>query len=325
MTVFPGKNLALMAIGILACATTAIIIVTPAEVSAQEVSAEEAVAYGTWGAANEAKDIPKAVTAAEAYLKAFPSGGYAEYLKKWLGQAQLSVLDEAIKAKDMDLMIATGRPMVARDPENVNVLYALASNLRQRELLASPAKFDHAQDAKEFAQKAIALVEGGKTLTGVPSFDKDATLAWLYQSLALIEAKGGNPKEAIKLYEKSSALSPDDVTIKGRNLLNTITILQSSYAAAATAFNALPEADRTAAEPSDALKAAREALHGAADAVIDAAATFVAFGKAKNLPAATVDRMSQLLETAYKGRYPEDAGLEGLKKILADKGAPAGA
>ena len=322
---FLRKNVALMALGILACATTAVIIVTPAGVAAQEVSAEDAVAYGAWRAASEAKDIPKAVTAAEAYLKAFPSGGYAEYLQKWLAQAQLSALDEAIKAKDMDRMIATGRPMVARDPENVNVLYALASNLRQRELLASPAKFDHAQDAKEFAQKTIALVEGGKTLTGVASFDKNATLAWLYQSLALVEAKGGNPKEAIKLYEKSSALSPDDVTIKGRNLLNTITILQGSYAAAAIAFNALPEAERAAAEPSDALKAAREALNGAGDAVIDAAATFVAFGKAKNLPAATVDRVSQLLETTYKGRHPEDAALDGLKKILADKGAPAGA
>lgn len=325
MFLFLRKTLAPMAIGILTCAATAILVVTPAQVAAQEVSAEEAVAYGAWRAASEAKEIPKAVTAAEAYLKAFPSGGYAEFLQKWLAQASLAALDETIKAKDMDGMIATGRQILAREPENVNVLYALAFNLRQRELLAAPPKFDHAQDAKEFAQKAVALVEGGKTLTGVPTFDKDATLGWLYQSLAIIEGKGGNPKEAIKLYEKSSALSPDDVTIKGRNLLNTITILQGTYVAAATAFNALPEAERAATEPSDALKAARESLNGAADAVIEAAATFVAFGKAKNLPAATVDRMSQLLETAYKGRYPEDAGLEGLKKILAAKGAPAGA
>ena len=322
---FLRKNLVVMAVGILACATIAFFVVTPAPVAAQEVSAEEAVAYGAWRAASEAKEIPKAVAAAEAYLKAFPSGGYAEYLKKWLSQGRLSALDEAIKAKDMEGMIATGRQIVAQDPENLNVLYALASNLRLRELMASPPKFDHAKDAKEFAQKAVALVENGKTLAGVQNFDKDATLAWLYQSLAVIEVNGGNPKQAIKLYEKSSALAPDDVPIRGRNLVNTITLQQSAYAAAASAFNAVPEADRAAAEPSDALKAAREALNGAADALIETAATFVAFGKAKNLPAATVDRMNQVLETTYKGRYPEDADLAGLKKILADKGVPAGA
>ena len=168
-------------------------------------------------------------------------------------------------------------------------------------------------------------MENGKTLAEGPSFDKDATLAWLYQSLAVIEVNGGNPKQAIKLYEKSSALTPDDVPIRGRNLVNTITLQQSAYAAAASAFNALPEADRAAAEPSDALKAAREALNGAADALIETAATFVAFGKAKNLPAATVGRMNQVLETTYKGRYPEDADLNGLKKVLADKGVRAGA
>lgn len=322
---FLRKNLAPMAIGILACATTALFVVAPAPVAAQEVSAEEAVAYGAWRAASEAKDIPKAVTAAEAYLKAFPSGGYAEFLQKWLSQAQLSALDEAIKAKDMEAMIRTGRQILAREPENVNVLYALAFNLRLRELLASPQKFDHAQDAKELSQKTIALVESGKTLTGVPTFDKDATLAWLYQSLAVLETNGGNPKEAIKLYEKSSALAPEDVAIKGRNLLSMVTMQQSSYAAAAKAFNALPEADRAATEPSDALKAARETLNGAADAFIETAATFVAFGKAKNLPAATVERVNQILEAAYKGRYPEDAGLDGLKKILAEKGVRAGA
>jgi hypothetical protein len=325
LIVFLRKYIALTAVGILACATTALFVVTPAPLAAQEVSAEEAVAYGAWRAASEAKDIPKAVAAAEDFLKAFPSGEYAEFLKKWLSQARTAALDETIKARDMDGMIATGRQIVAHDPENVNVLYALAFNLRLRELMASPPKFDHARDAKEFAQKTIALVENGKTLAGVPNFDKDATLAWLYQSLAVIEANGGSPKEAVKLYEKSSALAPDDVAIKGRNLLNTITMQQSAYSAAANAFNALPEADRAAAEPSDALKAAREALNGAADAFIETAATFVAFGKAKNLPAATVERVNQVLETAYKGRFPEDAGLDGLKKILADKGARAGA
>jgi hypothetical protein len=35
-----------------------------------------------------------------------------------------------------------------------------------------------------------------------------------------------------------------------------------------------------------------------------------------------VDRINQMLETVYKGRFPEDESLDGLKKMLADKGVP---
>jgi hypothetical protein len=314
-----------IAMGVLTCAAAAFLVVAPRPVLAQEVSAEEAVAYGAWRAANEAKDQTKAVAGAEAYLKQYPGGGYAEFLKTWLTQTRLAALDAAIKARNIEGMISTGRQILAHDPENLNVLYALAYNLRLRELLASPQKLDHAKDAKEFAQKAVALVEGGKTLTGVASFDKDGTLAWLYQTLAVVEENGGDQKLAVTLYQKSSALAPADVPIKGRNLLNLIAMQQGAYAEAAKAFNALPEGERAAADPSEAVKAAREALDGAADALIETAATFVAFGKTKNLPAATVEKVSQLLETVYKGRRPEDASLEGLTKILAEKGVPAGA
>lgn len=316
------KALAPTVVGLL---VSALLSITPLQVSAQEVSAEEAVAYGAWRAANEAKTIPEAVAAAEAYLKQFPAGGYVEFLKQWLSQTRLAALDAAIKAKNIDGMIATGRQILTLDPENLNVLYALAFNLRVHELMASPQQLGHKKDAKEFAHKAVALVEGGKTLTGVASFDKEGTLAWLYQTLAVIEDNGGDQKEALELYEKSSALAPDEVAIKGRNLLSVIAMQQGAYTEAAKTFNALPESERTAAEPSDALKSAREALDGAADSLIETAATFVAFGKAKNLPAATVARVSQLLETVYKGRHPEDTALEGLAKVLSEKGVPAGA
>jgi hypothetical protein len=79
------------------------------------VSPEEAVAYSAWHAASQT-DVPKAIEAAEAYLKQFPSGGYAGFLKEWLGKALLPALDAAIKAQNMDGMVATGRQILARDP-----------------------------------------------------------------------------------------------------------------------------------------------------------------------------------------------------------------
>jgi tetratricopeptide (TPR) repeat protein len=306
----------LVAIAFVAAATLTLAPAAPSV--AQEVVQDEGAAYRAWHDASQANDSAKAMAAAKAYLEQYPTGQYADFMKKWFGTAQMTALDAAIKEKRTADMIAVGREILAADPENLNVLYALAFNIRLNELMAQ--KFDHAKDAKEFSQKAISMVEAGKTLAGVSSFNKDVTLGWLYQSLAVIEGHGGDPKEALKLYQKSSALVPDDVAIRGRNLLNVLAMQQGSYADAAKAFNALPEADRAAAEPPDAVKAARAALNVEADALIETAADFVAFGKAKSLPAATVDKVNQLLETVYKGRFPEDAALEGLKKILAGKG-----
>jgi tetratricopeptide (TPR) repeat protein len=314
--VFLRKTLARTAAGAM---ILALALSTPA--AAQEVVQDEGAAYRAWYAASTAGDNAKAMAAATAYIQQYPTGQYADFLKKWYSTAQMTALDAAIKGKQTAEMIKVGREILAADPENLNVLYALAFNLRLNELMAQ--KFDHAKEAKELSQKAISLIEDGKTLAGVSNFSKDATLAWLYQSLALIEDNGGSADEARKLYEKSSALAPDDVAIKGRNLLNVLTTEQGSYAEAVKAYNALPEADRAAAEPTEAVKAAREKLNAEGDALIDTASSFVAFGKAKNLPATTVDKVSQLLETVYKGRFPEDAALEGLTKILADKGVAA--
>lgn len=296
------------------------IVVAPAPAAfAQEVGADEALAYSEWLAASQANELPKAMAAAKAYLATYPAGQYAEFLTKWIAQARFPLLDAAIKGQRIDEMIQVGREVLASDPENLNVLYALALNLRLRELLASPQKLDHAKDAKEFAQKAISLVESGRTLAGVPNFDKEATLGWLYQVLAVVEAAGGSDETAIGLYDKSSSFAPDDVAITGRNLLSVIALRQADYSEAARAFNALPEADRAAAEPNADVKAARDRLNGEADGLIDVAARFVAFGRAKSLPAATLDKVNEVLETVYKTRFPEDETLDGLKKILEEK------
>ena len=292
-------------------------------VAAQEVVQDEGAAYRAWHDASQAGDNAKAMAAAKQYLEKYPTGQYADFIKKWLPAAQMTALDAAIKEKRTADMIAVGREILTTDPENLNVLYALAFNVRRNELFAAPPSFTNAAAAVEFSRKAIALIESGKTLTGVTTFDKNATLAWLNQILAVNEAKSGSPAEAIKLYEKSTSLAPDDPQIAARNLLAVVTLRQAKYAELAKAYNGLPEADRAAAEPSPEVKAAKDALNAEADALIDVAARFVAFGKTKNLPAATVDRVYQMTETVYKGRFPQDATLDGLKKILTEKGVPA--
>ncbi len=168
----------------------------------------------------------------------------------------MTALDAAIKEKRTADTIAVGREILAADPENLNVVYAVASQVRG-EMLARPPVYDNAAAGVEFAQKGIAMVEAGKTLAGVATFDKNATLAWMTQVLALNAQKGGNAKEAIALFDKSTAYAPGDPAIAGQNLLRVVALRNTAYAEAAKAFNALPEADRAAAEPPPAVKAAQ--------------------------------------------------------------------
>jgi tetratricopeptide (TPR) repeat protein len=293
-----------------------------APAAAQEVVQDEGAFYRAFHEASQAGDTARALEAAKTYLEKYPTGQYADFIKKWQDTARMTVLDTSIKEKRTADMIAVGREILAADPENLNVIYALAFNIRRNELLASPPVYQNAAVAVEYAKRGIALIESGKTLTGVANFEKDATLAWMTQILAINESRNGSDAEAIKLYEKSTSLAPNDPLV-ARNLLSVVSLRQGKYAELAKAYNALPDADRAAAEPSAEVKAAKEALNLEADALIDAAAGFVVFGRTKGLPPATVDRVNQLLETVYKGRFPEDATLDGLKKILADKGLPS--
>ena len=280
----------------------------------QEVSPEEGAAYTAWHAASQANDTTKAMAAATAYLKEFPSGQYAGFLKQWLGKAHLAALDAAIKASRTADMLKVGQEILAVDPDNLNVLYALATGVRSQELLASPANYAHAAEAAAFGRKAIALIEKGQTPGELP---KETALAYLYQVLGLCEAKNGNSAQAIGFFEKSTALASGDVQVAGRNLLAVLAMRQASYADAAKSYNSLPEADRGAAEPTPDVKAALDKVNVEADGLIDVAARFVAFATVKNLPQSTRDRVFGLLENVYKTRHPEDA--TGLQALVDEK------
>jgi len=321
----PNRKPTAVAIAGLLALTVALPLLPASRANAQEVVQDEGAAYRAWHDASQAGDNVKALAAAKDYLAKYPSGQYADFVKKWIPNALMASLDAAIKEKRTADVITIGRQLLESDPENLNVLYAVAFNIRRNELLASPASYQNAAVAVELAKKAIALIGAGKTLTGVQNFDKSATLAWLTQILALNEQKNGTPQGAIKLYEQSTGFAPQDVQLAGRNLLAVVALRQSAYTDAAKAYNtvlsAVPESDRAAADTKPEVKAARDRINVEADGLIDTAARFVALAKVKGLPAATRDRVNQTLESVYKTRFPEDAGLAGLQKILQEKEA----
>ena len=140
---------------------------------------DEGSAYRAWHDASQAGDNAKALAAAKEYLAKYPTGQYADFLKKWMGTAQMGALDAAIKEKRTADMVAAGQQILAADPENLNVLYALAFNIRRNELIASPPNYQNAPAAVEFATKAIAADRVRQDADGRPELrqERDARLA----------------------------------------------------------------------------------------------------------------------------------------------------
>jgi len=301
----------------------ALAILPAARAAAQDVVQDEGSAYRAWHEASQAADSAKAIAAGRDYLAKYPTGQYADFMKKWLGTAQMGALDAAIKAKQTAQMLAVGKDILASDPENLNVVYAMASQLR-REMLSNPPVYDNAAAGVELAKKGISMIEAGKTLAGVQSFDKNATLAWMSQILALNEQKSGSAEAAVKLFEKSTSYAPQDPQIAGVNLLRSLALHQAGYSEAAKAYTAFPEADRAAVESGAAdakpdAKAAREKLNASADGVIAAATSFIALSKVKNFGVPTREKVNATLEVIYKTRHPQEKDLTGLQKILQEK------
>jgi hypothetical protein len=289
---------------------------------AQGPSADEAAAYHAWYAASTAKDAAKAQQAAQAYLKQFPKGQYAEYLVKWMAGEQARALNAAIQAKNTVEMLRIGKELLAGDAQNLNILYALAFNLRSNELLASPAVFTHAAEAADFATRAIALIEGGKAPAGVDPAQWKAqdALAWLHQTVAVAKAQAGDAEQALQHYAKSSALDSDNVSLNLHNSFGCGSLRKDRYDAAVKAFQTLPKPSGDGAEPTEEMKAALEKANAEADAAIDCWARFAGLARARKLATGTVQQVEKVLQTLYAYRHPGDA--DGLQQLI-DKHAAA--
>lgn len=301
--------------------TLAVSLVFSSPTAAQEASAEEGLAYQAWHAANSQNMPEKAIELARAYLDKYPSGQYAAYLKSWLIVPKQQAFSAAIQAKDTAAMIKAGRELLAAEPENLAVVYSVAFNLRRFELAASPANFSHGAEAVEFADAAIKMIEAGKTIEG--KFDKDASLALLYQIQALVANNGKKSKEAIDLFTRSNNSDPDNLGIVANNLLALASLYREPYGVAVQAYQAFPEADRQAAEPPAEVKAALNVVYATADPLIDAWARFVALARARNVAAETRDQVLASVKTVYSTRFAGDvSGLEPLIEKLQAEYAP---
>jgi tetratricopeptide (TPR) repeat protein len=291
-------------------------------VAQDDAKKAEADAYKAWYDVRTS-DVPKAMELAKAYLQKFPDGQYAKYLKtQWIPSQRGVLFTQAMNAKPPDIakMIQLGNEALGEDPNNLDYLYLLAYTLRQSEL--ANKNFSHAAEEADYTNRAIKLFEEGKVPAVVDKgkFNKNSTLAYLYQTLAVIEQ--GNKKntdKALEYYRKAATLDPTDPA----NYLNCGSLHQGKYQTAAAKYQAIPEADRTASDPKPEVKAALDDVNKEADAVIDCWARFMAVSANNAAYGPTRTQVSSALTDLYKYRHPDSP--DGLQKLIDQYKAQAGA
>jgi hypothetical protein len=281
---------------------------------AQDAAADEAATYKKWYDLNSQKDYANGLEAAKAYLEKYPNGQYAAYLKKWIPQARAALLNAAVQANNLADIDRIGKDMMAADPDNLDYALFLASKLR-----TADTNFQYAPDTEQFTETSIRLIENGKTPTQQPNgpkFDKAVTLGYLHDTLASIAEHNKNNDKALEHYEHAATAD----AMNARYFFNIGRLHQARYAAAAAAYQALPEADRTAPEPKPEVKAALDKVNAEADGVINNWARFLGLPK-NDYPEDVKQKVRTALTDLYKYRNNNsDAGLQQL--IEANKTSP---
>ncbi|HKQ08879.1 MAG TPA: hypothetical protein VJ464_27400 [Blastocatellia bacterium] len=277
-----------------------------AKPAAQDAAAQEAATYKTWYDLNNAKDYPKALEAAQAYLEKYPNGQYAAYLKKWMPQARATMLGEAVKAKNLAEIDRLGKEIMAADPDNLDFALFLASQLRTLD-----TNFQYVPDTTQFTQTSIRLIEAGKAPTNSPSFKKSETLGYLHDTLATIDEHNKETDKALEHYMHAAMNDP----MNARYFFNCGRLHQGRYAVAAADYQKLPEADRTAAEPKPEVKAALDKVNAEADGVINCWARFMGLPK-NDYPADVKQKVMTALTDLYK--YRNNGSDAGLSKLIDD-------
>jgi len=281
--------------------------------AAQDPKAEEAAAYKAWYDANALKDYPKAMELAKAYVEKYPSGQNVAYLKeKWIPSTRTILFNKAIADKNMADMIRIGKEVLAENPDNLDYLIAMSVQIRTNELFASPPNFAHSAEAAEFTEKAMKLIEGGKTPTPNPSspFDKNKTLAFFDQTLAVVDDHNKNIDKALERYHHAASLDP----MNPLYFFHTGRLHQEKYLAAAKKYQEIPEADREASPLKPEVKAALDEVNKQADGVINAWVRYLGLTADKPTTGDTRSKVEGVVSELYKFR--NNNSTDGLAKLI---------
>lgn len=290
-------------------------------------------------AINSAPDAAAKLTLAEAFVKKYPKSELrpeiARYLtgqisrvqddaqrlalaekfqKTFTGDAESErmraiVVDAYVRTKRVDEAFNLGANILAKQPDNVEVLTTLAM------AGADEAKRQNAKyvtQTSQYTLKAIELIEGNKKPA---SFD-DAAWAYqatllprLYLDLGMVALAGGKMAEAKPHLEKAISLDPREPSA----YFFLGSVIDEEYTKVAESFQAMPAGQ----EKQDTLKKATELM----DKVIDLYAR--ALGAAADKPEYKMlyDRALESITPYYKYRHSRST--DGLQQLIDKYKTPA--
>ena len=278
---------------------------------AQDAAKEEADAYAAWYTAYKAQDAEKTLELGKAFVQKFPNSKFADFVKKDIGREYGILFNKYVQAKNIGEVIRIGKDYLAGDPDNLDYLLAIVVQIRTNEISANPQNFAHASDATELSEKSIKLIEAGKTAGDPKVFKDKVTLGYLHQTLAIIYEHDKNVDKALGEYDKAAAAEPANATY----FFHCGRLHNAKYAAAAQKYQAMPEADRDAADQKPEVKAALEEVNKQADAVITCWARYLGLTADKKEGSAEVRaQIEKALTDLYKYRHNDST--EGLQKLI---------
>jgi hypothetical protein len=274
---------------------------------------------------NRQNDQPKAYDNAKKYL-ACPPGEATEatqkiidYLKKWVG-----LYEEGSRKQKLPVLLynehkypeayALGRELLAADPENLKVLIDLGAN---GYLVASLKNPSLNTDALNAAKKALALLEGGKTVEDwKPLAGKDEAMAYLNYTIGVFTLEP-DPSAALKNLIKAAQF---DTGLKKSPQI---------YAYIGGAYEAGPYAKQSEAykvftgkDETPESKLALANINQIIDRMVDAYARAVALGTDPKL-AEQKKAWTESLSTWYKYRHNQsDAGMNEMVASVLSKPLP---
>ena len=233
-------------------------------------------------------------------------------------QALYSRFNKAVETKNWDEVYASGREILAKEPDQLDVMITLGS-IGYDELFEGRTNFKYNEETIRYARQAIAAIESGKTsekygLYGWTFKDKNTALAELNLTIGYItQVAKKNMKDALpylyKVTQSSTAASKNPVPydLIGRYYFSELNVLVDKIKAAEASQN--PEDSVEVAQKKvDDIKALVAMANGTAERAMDA------FSRAfTNADAKAIDYKKQMksnVEAAYKLRFGKTDGVD---------------
>ena len=276
------------------------------------------VEYALGNLATLEQDPRKALEYTRAYSQKFPTGKFAEYVKKAAAAARYKLFDAAFKAKNYNEAATVANEAFAAK-ENEFLYSYLLTSAGLADLTAQGGTSQFVTKVGPWADRAAKYVESGQVPEGTDKAkweaEKPKTLALLYKAQAVdrfLQAAKSTPNDAaafapsLDLLKKAATFDPKDPVI----YYYMAQAYNTQYASAAEQYAALPEADKNG----EAGKATLAKVNAAADQVIDAYVKVMAYAGMDSPLSKTVQPS---LEALWKFRHEEapNGWQEEIKKV----------